>query len=419
MKRITLFIIMLLSAAAPAQDLPKIAVYVTGAKTAGENKVLGAFMLEALIKSGKYTAVERSDDFVAQIDREQVMQHSGAVDERQIRQAGMRAGVQFVCVVDLSQAFGSSLISARIIDVVTAQVVSTSSMESALSSMGEIRGVAGQVVGNMLGMRITRGTAAQADSAAVAAAEERSRIAVAAAEESARAAKAEADELERARAAAAEEAERERQKAAVASQTAEQERQRASAAEAKAQKATKELAEEKRRAAEKSRNAAGLRLGYGNAAAADVFLKQNMGAGSRLDFAVGYREYNYDFVYATAGNGAEDIDYKYYQGVELFAAYSRRDNGELFSLYAGPGLAVFGYETRYYDEGFDVPDFAVHKEMGVSIGIGGHAGVEFYMGKMLCVVDVRPVFYIPLLNSGVDYISELRFTAGIGIGYRF
>jgi len=416
MKRLTLFLIILFGTSALANDLPKIAVYVTGAKTAGENKVLGAFMLEALIKSGRYTAVERTDEFVAQIEQEHMHQRSGAVDDGQIRRAGIRAGVQFVCVADLSQAFGSYLITARIVDVESATVVSTSSMESKLLSLNEIQSIAGEVVEKMLGMKITAGAA---DSAAIARVEERARAALAEADERARAAAAEAEKRERARAEAAKEAERERKRAAEAAEVAEQERKRAAAAEAKAQRATKALAEEKKMAAENSKNVAGLRFGYGNALAADVFLKHNMGTNSRLNFVAGYREYNYDFVYAANENGTEDIDSKYYQGVELFASYGWRTNGNMVSLYAGPGIALFGYEARYYDEEYDVPDLAAHEEMGVSVGIGCHAGLEVYMGKMLFIVDVRPVFYIPLLNSGVDYESELRFTTGIGVGYRF
>jgi len=411
---------------AGAGELPKIAVYVMGGKSADENNVLGAFMLEALIKSGKYAAIERTDDFVAQIDREQAKQRSGAVDDSEIRRVGKQAGVQFVCVVNLSHAFGSSLISARIIDVETAMVIATNSMESEEMSLREIRAIAGGVVGSMLGMRITKDVAAMADNAAVAAAEERSRAVVAAAEENARAAKAEAGELERARAAAAAEAETERRKAAEASKTAETERRRAAEAEAKAQKAAKALAEEKRKAAESSLNAAGLRGGIGNMQSIDAFLKRSIGQNWRLDLFVGFREYNYEFAYAWIADcedhheGVDDMDAKQYLGAEAAAFVGRTWRGEMVTPYAGAGIAGFVYEARYYDIPEDVGgnNTALREILG-SIGVAGQAGVELNMGKMTLGVDVRPILYIPLMNSFVDYLAEIRFTAGMSIGYKF
>lgn len=441
MRKVPVFLIMLFAAAALAQDLPKIAVYVTGGTNADENRVLSAFMLEALIRSGKYTAVERSDDFVSQVDREQTHQRSGAVDDGQIRQAGVQAGVQYVCVVNMTQAFGAYLISARIIDVETAIVVTTSSLESRLRSLRELRNVANDVVGKMksaapAATATTPSAAAPTaaapaavavDSAALAAVEKQASAILGDAEERVKAAEAEAAKREEQRAAAAAEAERERARAdeharasAAATKEAERERERAAAAEAKAQKAARALAEEKKKTRESSRNIIGLRAGFGNALSVDAFFNHGLGTNNRLDFATGYREYNYEFVYGTDANGNEDIDYKYYKGFELFSSFGWQfNNGEMFSFYAGPGIAVFGYEAKYYDEERDVPNMPAFTEMGVSIGAGGHAGVELNMGKLIINLDARPIFYMPLLNSGVDYASEFRFTVGVGVGYRF
>jgi len=136
---------------ATAQDLPKIAVYVTGGRDANENKVLSTFILQSLIRSGQFTAIERSDEFVAQIDREQSTQRSGAVDDNEIRRIGMQAGVQNVCVANITQAYGTFLISARIIDVETAKVAALGSAESRLRSMSDIRKVSDDIVVTMLG----------------------------------------------------------------------------------------------------------------------------------------------------------------------------------------------------------------------------------------------------------------------------
>jgi len=147
---------LLLSAAVPspasAAEHPKIAVYVTGGKDANEGRVLMTLILEGLMKSGRYITIERFDDFVAQVHREQATQRSGAVDDSQIRRAGIQAGVQYVCVVDIAHAFGSALLSARIIDVETAAVVAMSSAQSRMRSMGDIRAVSNRIVADMLGL---------------------------------------------------------------------------------------------------------------------------------------------------------------------------------------------------------------------------------------------------------------------------
>jgi hypothetical protein len=149
----TVIAILLLCGIATAQEIPKIAVYVTGGKSAGEDRALTAFILAALIKSGKYEAVERSDDFVTQIDRELETQYSGAVDDNQIRRLGIQAGVRFVCVADITPAFEAYQMSARIIDVETAKVVAIGVAGSDMESMDEMEILANDIVAKMLGLK--------------------------------------------------------------------------------------------------------------------------------------------------------------------------------------------------------------------------------------------------------------------------
>jgi len=130
---------------------PKIAVYVTGDLKSQENKALGTEMLHALVKSGKYTAVERSDVFLAKVAEEHKKQRSGSVDEQQIRELGKQFGVQFVCVADITKAFGSYQISARIIDIETAEVSITGKAYSKLKSSEEFTEASTKVVASMFG----------------------------------------------------------------------------------------------------------------------------------------------------------------------------------------------------------------------------------------------------------------------------
>ena len=75
-------IIMMLFATAPLANhgLPRIAVYVTGDVPENEKSALGTRMLSSLVNSGGYRGIERTAEFLAEIDREHIMQRSGAID---------------------------------------------------------------------------------------------------------------------------------------------------------------------------------------------------------------------------------------------------------------------------------------------------------------------------------------------------
>ena len=140
------------AAPAVAQTGPRqqIAVYVTGDRSDGERKALGTKLLAALVNSGRYTAIERTDDFLATIDSEHMKQRSGSVDENQISQLGKQFGVKFVCIADITQAFGAFQVSARIIDVETARVISVGDDHSALKNMDDLENVSFRVVRALL-----------------------------------------------------------------------------------------------------------------------------------------------------------------------------------------------------------------------------------------------------------------------------
>jgi len=150
----SLMMILVIAAAyipATADDeTPRIAVYVTGGRDAGENKAFTTLISDALIRSGKYVAIERYEEFIAQVDAEQTKQRSGAVDDNEIRRIGIQAGVQFVCVADITRAFGTYQISARIIDVETAKVMALGVSKSDMESMGEIERVSEEIVVKMI-----------------------------------------------------------------------------------------------------------------------------------------------------------------------------------------------------------------------------------------------------------------------------
>jgi len=148
MKRI-LILILTLCAIAAAQDLPRIAVYVTGNVGNNEKKALGTNMLASLVKSGRYKTIERNEDFLSAIDKEQIKQRSGAIDDNQISTLGRQFGVKFVCIADITPALGEFLVSARIVDVETAVVDLIGRSPSQLKTMADLMKVSDEVVTNM------------------------------------------------------------------------------------------------------------------------------------------------------------------------------------------------------------------------------------------------------------------------------
>ena len=131
------------------QDLPKIAVYVTGNVGAAEKEALGTRILASLVNSGRYIAIERSNAFLAEIDKEHIKQRSGAIDDSQISELGKQFGVKFVCIAAINPVLGDFQVSARIVDVETAVVAFIGESASPLKTLEDLARVSDQVVKNM------------------------------------------------------------------------------------------------------------------------------------------------------------------------------------------------------------------------------------------------------------------------------
>jgi hypothetical protein len=142
---------MLFSVSSIAQDLPRIAVYVTGNVGDDVKNALGTRMLASLVNSGRYKGIERSNSFLAEIDKEQEKQRSGAIDDNQISALGKQFGVKYVCISDITPVLGAFQISARIVDVETAGVAFIGESYSALRNVIDLVSVCDQVVKNMFG----------------------------------------------------------------------------------------------------------------------------------------------------------------------------------------------------------------------------------------------------------------------------
>jgi hypothetical protein len=134
---------------------PAIAVYVIGDSVPKTTKdAMNSFLIDALVNSGNYRAIERSETFLAEIDREHVKQRDGSVDDAQISRIGKQAGVRFVCIANITPALGAYQVSARVIDVETADVSASGVSSSPLESLTDLKTVSAAVVYKMLGVRM-------------------------------------------------------------------------------------------------------------------------------------------------------------------------------------------------------------------------------------------------------------------------
>ena len=159
MKKLALLFLFLFGAAALAQEegLPRIAVYVTGDDIHGNMKTaLGTRMLASLVNSGRYSGIERSQAFLAEIDREHIKQRSGEVDDNQISSLGRQFGVKFVCIVNITPILGDFQVSARIVNVETAEIAFIGESSGPLKTVDDLESVSDRVVDGMFGGKASR-----------------------------------------------------------------------------------------------------------------------------------------------------------------------------------------------------------------------------------------------------------------------
>jgi len=142
-------------AAQEPDDKPKIAVYVTGDVPENDKTALGTRMLAAFVNSGLYRGIERSAQFLAEVEKEHIKQRSGDVDDSQISALGKQFGVNIICVAAITPALGSYQVSARIIDVETAEVTHIGEANSPLKTIEDLTVVSNEVVSNMFGRQLS------------------------------------------------------------------------------------------------------------------------------------------------------------------------------------------------------------------------------------------------------------------------
>ena len=132
---ITLIIGLMLSMAALSQT--SVAVYVTSSDGVSPEtkRILGSELVSAITRTNKYVAVERTDEFLAQVAQEQ---GNYEIDDAALYNLGRKFGASNVCVADITKFSDEYYIVARLLDIKTSKVWRTSRKYSKLNSLKEL-----------------------------------------------------------------------------------------------------------------------------------------------------------------------------------------------------------------------------------------------------------------------------------------
>ena len=144
-----LILIAFFSITAVAQDLPGIAVYVTGDITDNKRRMLSTRMHAAFIDNGRYRGIERHNSFFTDVENEYAKQGGAELSDRQIIAFGKQFGARYVCIVDVNPAAAGYKLSVRIIDSETAKIVNTGETFNPLHTMGDLDRVSREIVNTM------------------------------------------------------------------------------------------------------------------------------------------------------------------------------------------------------------------------------------------------------------------------------
>uniref|UniRef100_UPI0040578409 FlgO family outer membrane protein n=1 Tax=Alistipes sp. TaxID=1872444 RepID=UPI0040578409 len=128
----------------------KVGIYITGEINANYKKVIVSKMISQITQTDGFVAVERTNEFLSALSREQDYQLSGAVSDNDIARLGAQFGVHYVLVADLSELFEEVFVSARAIDVETAQIIAATETNSKVDSMQSLTDLANNLSKNFI-----------------------------------------------------------------------------------------------------------------------------------------------------------------------------------------------------------------------------------------------------------------------------
>jgi len=145
-----------LGAAAYAQETekPGIAVYVAGDVPANEKKVLGTYLLKAVVKAGRGQIGEEADAFLSAAIADEHAKGGAILSKARVCELGRQFNIKYVCAVTVTQAFDFYVISTRMVDTETEEIVFKGEAQSPLKTINDLTQVSNQTVESMFGVNI-------------------------------------------------------------------------------------------------------------------------------------------------------------------------------------------------------------------------------------------------------------------------
>lgn len=139
-------------AAASGAELPRIAFYFYGEEPrTGVFRPLGGEITKAIVRSGNYIAIDRTDAVRELIVGEQLYQRSGAVDENQVSAFGKQWGVRYVISLEISPALdGNFFIEAKMVDVEGAFIARMGTVTTRLDRQRDLDRAATRIIRDLL-----------------------------------------------------------------------------------------------------------------------------------------------------------------------------------------------------------------------------------------------------------------------------
>ncbi len=107
-------------------------------------------LVQALSRSGEYTAVERTEEFLNELRKEISYQRTGIVEDSQLSELGKQMGVEQVCVVDLMEVVDGIYATARLVDVETAEIKKAESVSGRVSTLSQVTATATKLANQLV-----------------------------------------------------------------------------------------------------------------------------------------------------------------------------------------------------------------------------------------------------------------------------
>jgi len=147
----------LLGAAVSAQEAeqPGVAAYVAGDIPNNEKKVLGAYLLNAIIKAGQGKSADGAEAFLAAAMADEQAKGGANLSMTRVCELGKQFNIRFICAASVTHAFEFFVISANIIDAEMETVLFKGEAQSPLKSINDITQASNQIVGSMFDINIS------------------------------------------------------------------------------------------------------------------------------------------------------------------------------------------------------------------------------------------------------------------------